>query len=150
FPDNVRYRAGLASGLHLLSHLTAWDSKRWQEAEQLLRRAVELQESVVRTNPDSAADAYDLANMLHLLGNALRTGNRLEEAETVWRRVVTIGERVTAKEPTHAGHLRAQVRGLTSTADMLRQKDPAQAEALLVRAQALAARFQAARRKTGF
>jgi eukaryotic-like serine/threonine-protein kinase len=150
FPENLRYRAGLAGGLHVQAHLTAWTPKRSKEAEQLLRRAVELQESVVSATPDSAENAYDLANMLHLLGNALRTGGQAEEAEAVYARVVSIGEQFTAKDPNHPAHLRAQVRGLTSTADMIRQKDPARAEGLLLHAHELAARFQAARRKTGF
>jgi serine/threonine protein kinase len=149
FPENVRYRAGLASGLHLQAHRTAWEPKRWKEAERLLRRAVELQESVVSATPDSADTAYDLANMVHLLGNALATGGQFEEAEAVYARTVSIGERGTAKDADHPAYLRAQVRGLTGIADMIRQKEPARAEGLLLRAQALAMRFQAARRKTG-
>jgi serine/threonine protein kinase/tetratricopeptide (TPR) repeat protein len=150
FPENLRYCAGLASALHHQSHLTAWTPKRWKEAEQLLLRAIKLQESVVSATPDSVENAYDLANMLHLLGNALRTGGRVEEAETVYWRVVSIGEGFTAKDPNHPAHLRAQIRGLTSIADMVRQKEPDRAEPLLLRAQGLAGRFQAARRKTGF
>src|SRR5262249_27664660 len=46
-------------------------------------------------------------------------------------------------------HLRAQFRGLTSIAGLLTEKDPAKAEAFLLRAQTLAARYQGAGRKTG-
>src|SRR5262249_10872821 len=60
FPENLRYRAGLAGGLHLQAHLTAWTPKRCTEAERLLRRAVQLQESVVSATPEAAENAYDL------------------------------------------------------------------------------------------
>jgi tetratricopeptide (TPR) repeat protein len=149
FPESVPCRAALATALHYQSHETAWTPNRYQEAEKLLRRAVQLQESVVAATPESSGNAYDLANMLHLLGNALRTGGRHEEAETVYLRVVSIGEGGTAKDPNDPAHLRAQIRGLTCIAEMICGAQPERAEALLVRAQTLATRFQAARRKTG-
>jgi tetratricopeptide (TPR) repeat protein len=62
---------------------------------------------------------------------------------------VSIGESVTAKDPDDPGHLRAQIRGLTCIAEMIDREQPERAEALLLRAQTLATRFQAARRKTG-
>ena len=150
FPENLPYRAALASALHKQSHQTAWDPKRWNEAQQLLLRAVKLQESVVSATPDSTEHAYDLAQMLHLLGHTLRTGGQREEAETVYWRVVSIGNAGTVKDPSHPGSLRTQIRGLTSIAEMTRQEQPNRSEAHLLRAQALAARFQAASRKSGF
>jgi eukaryotic-like serine/threonine-protein kinase len=149
YAEDWRYRAGLARALHHQSHQTAWDPERWTEAVQLLRRAVELQESVVSATPDSAENAFQLADTFQMLGNALSTGGRSEEAVAAYRRAVAIGERVTARDPNNAAHLRAQMRGLTGIAGLLSKKEPAQAEALLLRAQALAPRFQAAGRKTG-
>src|SRR5262249_32885691 len=73
----------------------------------------------------------------------LVTGHQPEQAEAVWQRAMTLSERWTAKEPNHAGHLRIQIRCLTTTADVLRKKDPARVEAMLLRAQTLATRFQA-------
>jgi serine/threonine protein kinase/Flp pilus assembly protein TadD len=142
YPKEPRYRSALANALHLHSHATAWHKTRWPEAEAQLRRAVELQESVVTATSDSQ-DAFDLANMLHLLGNTLVTGHQPEQAEAIWQRAMTFSERWTAKEPNHAGHLRIQIRCLTTTAEMLGKKDPARVEAMLLRAQTLAARFQA-------
>jgi tetratricopeptide (TPR) repeat protein len=150
FPEDLRYRAGLARGLHLQAHLTAWKTKRCKEAEQLLRRAVALQESVVSAKGDAVDDAYDLANMLHLFGNALRTAGQFDDAEAAYTRVISIGAQYTAKDPNHPAHLRAQIRGLTSIAEMIREQDARRAEDLLLQAQKLAERFQAARRKTGF
>src|SRR5439155_1709547 len=124
--------------------------KRWKDSVRMLRRAIALQESVVAANPDSADDAYDLTNMLDLFGNALRTGNRLDEAEAAWKRAVAISERILTKQPNHASHLCSQHCALKQNAELLLQKDPSQVEAILGRAQALAVRFQAAERKTGF
>jgi serine/threonine protein kinase/Flp pilus assembly protein TadD len=143
YPNELTFRAALARGLHLQSHSTAWSGKRWKEAEQLLRRAVDLQQSVVSATPDSAQEAFELATMLHLLGNALFSGSQAEQAEAVWRQAMTVSERITAKEPHHPAHLRVQIRALTTISSIYRKKDPPQAEALLQRAQVLAARFQA-------
>jgi tetratricopeptide (TPR) repeat protein len=150
YPENLHYRAGLARALHHQGHETAWNKKRWKEAERLLRRAIELQESVVASAPDADANSFYLSEMVQLLGNALTAGGQSKEAEAIYRRVVSIGERMTAKCPNDPHHLRTQVRGLTSIAGLLSEKDPAQAEELLLRAQALAVRFQAAGRKTNF
>src|SRR5436190_2651844 len=123
--------------------MIAWNRERWQEAEKLLRRAIDLQESVVMATPDSPQDAYDLAKMLGRLGAALHTGNQLEQAESVWRRVVTVSERATVKEPNHPGHILVQIYTTTNIANLLKKRDRNQAEAMLLRAQALAARFHA-------
>jgi serine/threonine protein kinase len=149
FPEDLRYRSGLALALHLQSHQTAWTPNRWKEAEQLLRRAIELQESVAFAIPDSAEHAHHLADMLQMLGNALATGSQSEEAEAVYRRAVSIAEQITAKDPNDPAHLHAQVRGLASIANLLSVKDPEQAEAILLRAQVLAKRFNETGRKTG-
>jgi tetratricopeptide (TPR) repeat protein len=149
FAEDLRYRAGLARALHLQSHQTAWLPNRWKEAEQLLRRAVELQESVAFASPESSEHAFQLADMLQMLGNALGTGGQSKESEAAYRRAISIGERITAKDPNDAAHLRAQVRGLTSIAHLRSIKDPDEAEAILLRAQELASRFGAAGRKTG-
>src|SRR5262249_29294398 len=61
FPDDLRYRAALANGLHHYSHRTVWDKRRCQDCVRVMRRAIALQETVVAAKPDSADDAYDLA-----------------------------------------------------------------------------------------
>src|SRR5262249_49211741 len=60
-----------------------------------------------------------------------------------FQRVVSITEQALAKHPRHPGHLRAHVRGLTDIAQLLKRDDPRQAEANLMRARAIATRFQA-------
>jgi serine/threonine protein kinase len=152
FPEDLRYRAALANGLHHYSHRTAWDKKRWNESAPTLRRAIDLQESVVAANPDSADDAYDLTNMLNLLGHALRTGGQRDEAQALFKRAVAISERILNKEPNHARHLCGQVSGLTHIAEDLIgiRQDLVQAETVLNRAQAIAVRLQAADQKHGF
>jgi eukaryotic-like serine/threonine-protein kinase len=143
YPQELRYRSALANALHLYCYTTAWQKTRWQEAVQMLERAIELQESVVAATPNSAQDTFELANIMHLLGEALVVGNQPERAEAVWRQALTVSEPVTAKEPNHPGHLRVQIRTLTTSANLVKQRDRDQAEALLLRAKALAARFHA-------
>jgi len=146
FPEDLQYRAALAHGLHDASHghIYGFDKRRWKDAAQQVRRAIALQESVVSAKPDSADDAHLLARMLFTFGWGLDKANQLVEAEAAYKRIVSISERVLANEPNHPSHLRIQARSLTCIAELLRRKDPAQAEALLGRAQALAVRVQAA------
>jgi tetratricopeptide (TPR) repeat protein len=148
FPDDLHYRAALAAGLHHYSHRTGWDKQHWQKCVPILRRAVELQQSVVLARPDSADAAYDLANMLTLYGVTLRTGGRIDEAEAAFRRLMDIAEQALTKHPHHPGHLWGQIRGLTYLADLQKHKDPAQTEAMLLRAQGVAERFRTADWKT--
>jgi eukaryotic-like serine/threonine-protein kinase len=145
FPEDLQYRTALAQGLHDAGqrNIYPFDKRRWKDGAQLVRRAIALQENVVSFKRDSADEARALTKMWFTLGQGLDKANQLVEAEAAYNRVVSISEGVLANEPNHPSHLRIQARALTCIAELLRRKDPAQAAALLVRAQALAVRFQA-------
>jgi eukaryotic-like serine/threonine-protein kinase len=144
FPADLRYRTALGSCLRQTAN-GSWDPRRWMEAERTLRRAVDLQESVVLAKPDSVDDAFELASTLHQLGITLQTGNRLDDAMAIWHRALNLSERVAGPESTDPRNLRVQLRLLTNIGAALRRKDPRGAEEFLLRAKDRGVRYRAAK-----
>jgi serine/threonine protein kinase len=144
FPADLRYRSSLA-GCYIFSALNdARDPQRCAEAARHLRTAVELLDSVAAANPDSLEDAFELGYGLYNLGIALRTDRRPDEALVIWRRALAHTERVAGPASKHLRHLHLQLHLLTALGDTVRGTNLAEAEALLLRAQAAAERYEAA------
>jgi tetratricopeptide (TPR) repeat protein len=108
-PANPNYRAGLAQAHIALAMVTT----RPGEAEAVGSAALSQAERLVAEFPDEPGYWYLLADILVRLGRRHQLAGRLPEAETAFRKILTL-ERTAGASPSHVG-------GMPSTSLFLAQ-----------------------------
>jgi serine/threonine protein kinase/Tfp pilus assembly protein PilF len=99
YPDDVRYRIGLASGLCNLGMVLA-AARHYDEAERAYRDVLALEEGAAK----AAGLSAQLATAHHCLGSLRFLAGRLADAEGEFRRAIRQREELSGDYPDVPGH----------------------------------------------
>src|SRR5258708_4744522 len=99
FPSLPKYRFDLANGFHNLARLLR-DTGRFQEAEQLLRRAVDLNKELAASSPAVPEYRQRIGGALVALGEIMERTGRPREAEEIRRQTLQIFLNLQSEFPT--------------------------------------------------
>jgi serine/threonine-protein kinase len=128
FPAIGRYQDLNASVLHNLANAVKTDSARIDQALDLLKRALVIQEGLVAAVPSVPAYLSNLGTMCDGLASLFRTRNRLDEAEALYRKTLATQARLDREHTEVVNYRFAHGQSLHNLADFLRERHrPAEA-----------------------
>jgi serine/threonine-protein kinase len=123
FPAIGRYQDQTATTLHNLANAVRMDPARINQALEIRKRALALQEALVASSPSVPEYLSNLGTICDGLASTLRTQHRLDEAEAPYRKALAAQARLAREHPDVVNYQFGHGQALHNLADLLREQN---------------------------